>query len=108
MLMSLSVCSFYGITNIQTYVYYDRCRDELLLRWLVRFFGYTRPSMCLNATAGILSMVRVQFPSFGRVAIHIVIARTLDTLHMGLMIHTIYFYAVSNFANPAVIEKVTW
>ena len=34
--------------------------------------------------------------------------RVLDTLHFALVIHAIYYYAVTNFMNPRALAKPTW
>ncbi|KAI0821119.1 hypothetical protein BC629DRAFT_1587432 [Irpex lacteus] len=62
----------YGITNLQTYSYFERNRDPISLK------------------------------------IIIFILWVLDTLHLLLISHTLYFYTVTNFSNIFTAEKVTW
>ncbi|KAI0691421.1 hypothetical protein BC835DRAFT_116961 [Cytidiella melzeri] len=64
--------TLYGVTNLQTYSYYERNNDTGLLRALV------------------------------------FILWALDTLHLVLISHTMYFYTVTNFNDPLAIIRVTW
>ncbi|KAH9920026.1 uncharacterized protein BXZ73DRAFT_104841 [Epithele typhae] len=64
---------FYGITVVQTFIYYKRNEmDPGFLKGLVFFLWI------------------------------------LDSLHLALVVHAIYFYAVINFANPAALEVLVW
>ncbi|TBU23947.1 hypothetical protein BD311DRAFT_672889 [Dichomitus squalens] len=58
--------SFYGITVVQTYIYFKRsAKDSAFLK-------------------------------------------VLDSLHLALIVHSIYYYAVTNFMNPKVLASPTW
>ncbi|EMD36464.1 hypothetical protein CERSUDRAFT_84626 [Gelatoporia subvermispora B] len=70
---NLAAAIFYGITNVQTYLYYKRnVADSTVLKSIVFFLW------------------------------------VLDSLHLALISHALYTYAVTNFANPLAIMVPTW
>ncbi|KAI0674273.1 hypothetical protein C8Q78DRAFT_1075936 [Trametes maxima] len=70
---NIAAASLYGITVLQTYIYYGRNpNDRLYLKTLV--FGLW----------------------------------VLDSLHLALVTHTVYLYAVTDFGNFLAIEVPTW
>ncbi|KAI1798231.1 hypothetical protein LXA43DRAFT_1088358 [Ganoderma leucocontextum] len=70
---TIATSCFYGITVVQTYIYFKRSsRDSALLRFLVFSLW------------------------------------VLDSLHLALVVHAIYFYAVTNFSNASVLAVPTW
>ncbi|PIL27491.1 hypothetical protein GSI_10642 [Ganoderma sinense ZZ0214-1] len=70
---TIATSCFYGITIVQTYIYFKRSgRDSLFLRFLVF-------SLWL-----------------------------LDSLHLALVVHAIYYYAVTNFSDARVLAVPTW
>ncbi|TBU45436.1 hypothetical protein BD309DRAFT_715918 [Dichomitus squalens] len=70
---TIATSCFYGITVVQTYIYFKRsAKDSAFLKFLVFFLW------------------------------------VLDSLHLALIVHSIYYYAVTNFMNPKVLASPTW
>ena len=36
------------------------------------------------------------------------ITRVMDSLHLALVVHAVYFYAVTNFTNVFMLDVPTW
>ncbi|TFK93382.1 hypothetical protein K466DRAFT_511700 [Polyporus arcularius HHB13444] len=68
-------CSLYGITIVQTYIYYKRNRSD---------------------------------PTYLKLLVTSTVHRMLDSLHLALITHAVYFYAVTNFTNLLELMIPTW
>ncbi|KAG2339036.1 hypothetical protein BDR05DRAFT_892391 [Suillus weaverae] len=69
----------FGLTNVQTFIYFQTHRDT----GMSYFKLIVRTSRCL-------------------------ICQILDALHLALIIHCIYYYLVTNYANFNVLTEIVW
>lgn len=106
---------FYGITTLQMFTYFMRAarRDALFLRSLVRpnristYYIVVDTNLALFADHAplVLSLSSIvnlpQLHAEERI-------RVLDTLHLALVTHGLYFYLISNFMNARAIASPTW
>ena len=106
--------SFYGITIVQTYIYFKRSvKDSVFLKCLVSRYLYIPRLVslrvhdrCFSYGKAIPLQAAIGYQLEGWVTN--MAHRVLDTLHFALVIHAIYYYAVTNFMNPRALAKPTW
>ncbi|KAI0744266.1 hypothetical protein C8Q80DRAFT_1185950 [Daedaleopsis nitida] len=70
---NLCVVCLYGLTTLQTYMYYSRSKNDAIL---------------LKSAIAVLWV--------------------LDTLHVILTSHTVYFYSITHFGDVEALTKITW
>ncbi|KAI0727622.1 hypothetical protein C8Q72DRAFT_886324 [Fomitopsis betulina] len=82
--------TFFGITLLQTYQYYDKYwSDAWWLKSFVRAF-YPRPLLHPLTYADVF------------------IARVLDALQLVTVVHSNWWYLIENYANPGSLKLVPW
>ena len=85
----IAVYRFYGITNLQTFLYFrtfpdDKWWNKIGVFWL----WYADPSR--------LHHILMVYPRF------------LDTIHIILCVYMVYYYVVTEFGNPFALLTLNW
>jgi hypothetical protein len=102
--------SIYGVTCLQTYSYYaEHSRKDG--KFLKTFVSVVELSRC------ILSHITTRLRSCGKrapsgrcrglILTHWDV-RLLDSFHLALVAHVIYYYGVSNWGDFSVVIKTVW
>ena len=106
----LIVLSFYGITSIQAFLYFQRPKEQSdgwKYAVLVRLHATLRNYPDLTST----SRSAVYGTSDPWRAILVVAyrhARILDTIHLAFVCDAGYHYLIDNYANPVALATANW
>jgi hypothetical protein len=80
----------YGSTFAQTYMYYHNYPQDSVL------------NKCSVAILWYVTLYRLRRPGF----LPIYRYRLLDTLHLALVVHAIYYYNVTEYGNPLALQFI--
>ncbi len=105
--------SCYGITILQTVVYYKlNPNDPWIFRYSVR---NPKPSHLISVhpsythTGRLIIVCCHQAGDIYNLSSRAMICRIFDTLHVALSTHGLYFYLIESFGNYlALLDKVIW
>ena len=106
---------FFGVTNVQTLIYYQSSfKDPFYLKFVVSFVfprATIAPLYWELESSDWISMVRrsVRYCCiFYSQLSTLLYNRLLDALHLALISHILYIDMVTNFMNPAIISVPSW
>uniref|UniRef100_A0A0W0FKW1 DUF6534 domain-containing protein n=2 Tax=Moniliophthora roreri TaxID=221103 RepID=A0A0W0FKW1_MONRR len=81
----------YGVSCVQTWFYFNRYSyDVWYIKLLVKCF------------------VSLERRKYSRSGLQVLVVWILDSIHQGLISHTVYFYVVTNYTNAAIQADLVW
>jgi hypothetical protein len=110
--LTTPICrSIYGITCLQTYTYYvqNSAKDSILLKAFVRACLASvllrfSPLTILGCVLVVSLLDEVPLPSPTTKPLY----RMIDSFHVALVAHVIYYYSVTNWGDIFVVIKTVW
>jgi len=102
-------CRLYGVTCSQIYNYFvQRFQDSVSLKWTV-CISRKVPRYSDHDVHASRSCSSGMFSSLGlSCSLLISTSRVLDTFDAILNSHFLYYYLVTNHADPTAVEKLVW
>ncbi len=102
--------SFYGITILQTVIYYKQYpNDPWLFRYSVREIIRFDGIFLTNKQVAILwCAYRKLYKITSWILTSTIISRILDTLHVAISTHALYFYMIESFGNYLPLFGIIW
>jgi hypothetical protein len=100
----------YGITCLQTFSYYvdhDHA-DRKFLRGLVSARPFLKPTSELTSPARQVAVIMCVFCVITFIPADVVFSRLLDTVHLGLVLHAVYWYTVSTYGEEQELNYIVW
>jgi len=84
-----SLCSIYGITCVQTYLYYTKYskNDQLPMKFMIATLWQVIDNY---------------------IYIFWVVSRVLDSIHLALVTMMVYHYTISNWGDAIALSRTTW
>jgi hypothetical protein len=101
--------SLYGMTNVQTFIYFKSCERD---RWPLRLTVSPSCRSALNyqfdrSKKGCCIMVLIRTWRLESCLTHSW-RRVLDSLHLAFVSHALYFYSVTSFDDILALLTPTW
>ena len=102
--------SLFGVTNVQTFIYFQTQRGTGVTFYKLVVCPYCLlVSSVLDVMSGYLALVGIPYNYRARWDCTLPQTfRIFDALHLALIVHAIYYYLVGNYANIAVLQEIVW
>jgi hypothetical protein len=100
----------YGITCLQTFSYYvdhDHA-DRKFFRGLVSACPFIKPMTVLTSPVRQVAVIMCVICVIALLPADAICSRLLDTVHLGLVLHAVYWYTVSTYGEEQELNHIVW